>query len=312
MRKSNQKIREKKKSNPTEGTQLHMVERPNIWGKAVDVLVMVVCGVIALCCAIPLWHVLMASLSDGKALMAHEGIVFFPVGEATLDAYKSVFRDNGIMLGYLNTIIYVVGATFFGMFLSITGGYVLSRQTRLKPLLTIFIILPVLFGGGLIPTYMVVRKLGMLGTRWALLIPGCVNAMGPILMMNGFNSVPNTLYEAARIDGAGHIRTMLQVMLPGAMNIGTVCILNSVIGQWNAWFNASIYLPNDRDKWPLQLWIRQITADNDNFFMSSNPDYSRYVVQFAVIVVATAPLLCVFPFFQEKLEKGIIGGGIKG
>lgn len=133
-----------------------------------------------------------------------------------------------------------------------------------------------------------------------------------VMMMNAFNSVPKEMYEAARIDGAGHIRTMVQVLLPQAMNLGSVIILNSVVMQWNAWFNASIYVPNNKKAWPLQLWIRQITADNQNFLRSANPDYSRYLIQYAVIVAATLPIIVLFPFFQDKLEKGVIGGGVKG
>ena len=133
-----------------------------------------------------------------------------------------------------------------------------------------------------------------------------------IMMMNAFNSVPHEMYEAARIDGAGHFRTMWQVMLPQAMNLGFVIILNSVVMQWNSWLQASIYVTNKKDLWPLQLWIKQITADNENFLRSENPDYNRYLIQYAVIVAATLPILLLFPFFQDKLEKGVIAGGVKG
>lgn len=120
------------------------------------------------------------------------------------------------------------------------------------------------------------------------------------------------MYEAARIDGAGHFRTMSQIMLPQAMNLGSVIILNSVVGQWNSWLQASIYVPNKRNLWPLQLFIREITANNENFLQTSNPDYSRYLIRYAVIVAATLPIIVLFPFFQDKLEKGVIAGGVKG
>ena len=101
-------------------------------------------------------------------------------------------------------------------------------------------------------------------------------------------------------------------MLPQAMNLGFVIILNSVVGQWNSWLPASIYTPNNKNLWPLQLWIKQIVADNANFLRSANPDYNRYLIQYAVIVAATLPILVLFPFFQDKLEKGVIAGGVKG
>ena len=105
---------------------------------------------------------------------------------------------------------------------------------------------------------------------------------------------------------------MWQVMLPKAMNLGFVIILNSVVMQWNSWLQASIYVTNKKNLWPLQLWIKQITADNENFLRSANPDYNRYLIQYAVIVAATLPILLLFPFFQDKLEKGVIAGGVKG
>lgn len=302
----------KRTKDPTGGSELHMVERPTIGGRIADIVVILLCALVAFCSVIPMWHVLMASLSDGKTLLATEGLLLLPVGNINLDAYKAVFRDSSIIMGYANTLLYVVAATALGMFINITAGYVLSRRSKLKPILVLFCVFCTLFSGGVIPLYMVVRGLGLLGTRWALIIPGCTMPISAVMMMNAFNSVPHELYEAARIDGAGHVRTMVSVMLPGAMNLGTVLILNSVVSQWNAWYNASIYVTNQRDCWPLQLWIQQIIADNENFYLSANPDYTRYVIQYAVIIISVVPILVALPFFQDKLEKGVIGGGIKG
>ena len=229
-----------------------------------------------------------------------------------MEGYKHIFNDSSILTGYLNTIIYTAASTALGFFIAVTAGYAMSRDTKLKGIMIMVMMLPMLFGGGMVPTYMVIRKLGWVGTRWALIIPGCTNAMFMVMMMNAFNSVPKEMYEAARIDGAGHFRTMSRIMLPQAMNLGSVIILNSVVGQWNSWLQASIYVPNKRNLWPLQLFIREITANNENFLQSSNPDYSRYLIRYAVIVAATLPIIVLFPFFQDKLEKGVIAGGIKG
>lgn len=293
-------------------TDSRMVENPSIGDRIVNVAVIFLCALVAFCCVVPMWHVVMSSFSDGKDLLAHDGLAWLPVGGFTLDGYKHIFKDAGILTGYWNSVIYTVCSTTIGFFLAALTGYALSRQTKLKTPMTLFLMLPMLFSSGLVPTYMVIRALGWVGTRWAMIIPGCTNAMFMIMMMNAFNSVPHEMYEAARIDGAGHLRTMLQVMLPQAMNLGSVIILNSVVGQWNAWLQASIYVPNKKNLWPLQLWIKQITADNENFLRTSNPDYSRYLIQYAVIVAATLPILIMFPFFQDKLEKGVIGGGVKG
>jgi len=289
-----------------------MVETPTAGDRVVDVIVYTVCALVALASVIPMWHVLMSSLSDGKTLLAHEGLVLLPVGKINLDGYKLIFQNNGIMQGFLNSIIYTVGITVCGFLLATITGYALSRKTKMKPIVTALIMFTMLFSGGMVPTYMVVRALGWVGTRWALIIPGCTNAMYMIMMMNAFNSVPREMYEAATIDGAGHIRTLFNVALPQAMNLGYVIILNTVVGAWNSWLPASIYVSNKKSLWPLQLWIQQITADNQNFLNTSNPDYSRYLIQFCVIVVATLPIVVAFPFFQDKLEKGVLAGGIKG
>ncbi len=293
-------------------SNISMVETPTAGDRVVDVIVILLCGLVAFCSVIPMWHVLMSSISDGKSLLAHNGLVLLPVGGVTLDGFRYIFKNDGIVTGYLNSIIYTVSATAFGFILSAMTGYALSRPTKLKPIITGMIMFTMLFGGGMVPTYMVIRAIGWVGTRWSLIIPGCTNAMFMVMMMNAFNSIPKEMYEAARIDGADQFRTMFQIMLPQAMNIGSVIILNSVVGQWNAWLPASIYVPNDKKLWPLQLWIKQITADNENFLNTSNPDYSRYLIKFAVIIAATLPIIILFPFFQDKLEKGVIAGGVKG
>ena len=194
-----------------------MVEKTNGWGKVATTLICAVLYIIALCCLIPLWHVLISSISDGQRLLAHEGVVFYPLGQPTLDGYRYVFRDSRILLGYANSLMYVAGQVLFGFVINVLGGYVLSRKPKLAPALTIALVLTMMFSGGTVPTYMNVRRLGMVGTRWALIIPGCTNAIFVMMAVRAFAGVPEATVEAAKLDGAGHIRTMLQVMLPQAM-----------------------------------------------------------------------------------------------
>lgn len=302
----------KKTQTAEEGRTLHMVEHKGISDHIADVIVHLLVALVAFISVIPMWHVLMTSLSDGKMVMAYEGLVWKWIGNFNIKAYGLIFDNASILSGYANTIIYTVSSTALGFVLASITGYALSRDTKLKTPISLILMATMLFGGGMVPTYMVIKYLGWVGTRWALIIPGCTNAMFMIMMMNAFNSVPHEMYEAARIDGAGHFRIMWQVMLPQAMNLGAVIILNSVVGQWNSWLPASIYTPNNKNLWPLQLWIKQIVADNANFLRSANPDYNRYLIQYAVIVAATLPILVLFPFFQDKLEKGVIAGGVKG
>ncbi len=290
-----------------------MVERRTAPGVIANILIFTALLLVMFACVIPLWHVLMASLSDGKELLAKEGVLWLPAGgTVNLEGYKLLFKDSSILQGYANTLLYVVASTVLGMFINVTAGYAMSRKTKLRGIMILFVMFTILFNGGLIPTYMVIKNLGWIGTRWALIVPGCTTAFFMVMMMAAFNDVPEATVEAARIDGAGHMRTMFQVMLPQTRSMATVVILNSIIMQWNSWFTASIYVTNRRDLWPLQLWIKQVVADNASILQTANPDYNRILIQYAVIIAATLPILVAFPFFQKTMEKGMLIGGVKG
>lgn len=296
------------KKRPREG----MIENATIGGKIANVLNTIILCVIIFASVVPLWHTVMSSFSDGKALMSHEGLVLWPLGDGfNIEGYKLTFRNDSIIRGYFNTIIYVAGNVILGFVINVIGGYVLSRNTKLKTFFRLFVIFSIMFSGGTVPLYMVVRSLGLTGTMWSLIIPSCTNAMFMIMVMNSFLSVPEATVEAAKIDGAGHIRLMFQVMLPQAMGLAIVTMINTGIMAWNAWFEASIYISTKKELWPLQLWIKELTANNQDFLNYSNPDYNRYLIQFVVIVVSTLPVLIVFPFFQGKLEKGMVMGAVK-
>lgn len=288
-----------------------MVEHFSLKDYIVHIIVIILCGIIGICSVIPLWHVLMSSFSDGKVLLTHEGMVWWPVGGFTLDGYSFIFENAEIIRGYINTVIYTVTATALGWFLSVTAAYAMSRETKLKKYMIAFVMVPMLFGGGMLPTYMVIRSLGWVGTPLALIIPGCTNTMFIVMMMNAMLGVPKEMYEAARMDGASHFQTLFKVSLPLVKNMSAVILLNSVLGQWNAWLQASIYVPNNREYWPLQLFVRELTSNNDNFLQSSAVDYNRYLIQYAVIIATSLPVLAAFPFFQKKLEKAAISGGVK-
>lgn len=292
--------------------QSSMIEHPSLGGKIADCILIIICILVAFCSIIPMWHELMASLSEPKELLKHEGLVAWPVGNVTFEGYKRIFSDSSIILGFINTMIYVIGGTGLGYVLSVLGGFCFSRKTKLSPILIAICTFTMLFSGGTVPTYMVVRNLGMVNTRWSLIIPACTSAMNAIMMMNAFMQVPHEYEEAAVMDGCGPIRMLFQVLLPQAKTMGMVLILQTAIAQYNAWFDASIYVTNKKSCWPLQLWIKQMVADNESFLLSANPDYNRYLIQFAVVIATTLPILIALPFFQDKLEKGVIAGGIKG
>ncbi len=288
-----------------------MVQDTSTGRRVVDVILHVAVILLAIVCVLPMWHTIMASLSDPFELLAHKGFVLYPLGGVTFEGYKLIFRDASILKGYGNTIYYTIATTGIGFVLNVLGGYALSRQTKLKSAMSIFLIISMMFSGGMIPTYMVMNELGLVGTEWAIILPEATMAMYAIVGMNAFASVPEATVEAARIDGAGHIRVMFQVMLPQCLSLFVITVLNTFVGSWNSWISASIYVPFDRDKWPIQLWIQQMVQENQNFLQSANPDYNMYLIQFGVIVAAVLPILVMFPFFQKYLEAGSITGGVK-
>lgn len=279
---------------------------------------------VAFICLIPLWHVLMASISEpnliafGMGETYKGGIVWWPVANADgawdFSGYEYIFEDGSIFRGYLNTILYMVASTAIGMFINVTGGYVISRNSKLKPFFTLYVMFTAMFHGGIIPTYAVLNGLGMINNSLSVIIPGRTNAFFLIMLSNAFASVPESTIESAEIDGAGHMRIMWQIVLPQAMTFAVVVILNSVILQWNSWMPASIYLSsNVFDLWPLQLLIRDLSARSENYLAAgSAAAWSLYLVRYTVIIASTLPILCIFPFFQKKLEKNVVVGAVKG
>lgn len=277
-----------------------------------DIFIMLILLVVMFISIIPLWHVVMSSFSQGELLLSHQGVVLLPVGEINFGGYQLIFKNPSVLKSYLNTLLYVVGGTGLGLVFNIIAGYILSRDTRFKPFMVVFFVITTMFSGGVVPTYMVIKSLGMTGTRWAMIIPGCTNAMFILYMMNAYMMIDRSYEEAAAIDGAGHFQIMFQVLLPQAKGMAMVIAINTAIMKWNGWFEASIYTPTQKQMWPLQLWVKQLTANTTEFLKSANPDYNQYLVQYAVIVIATLPLLAAMPFFIKKLEKGVAIGGIKG
>lgn len=289
-----------------------MVESTSFGGHVANFLLGAVIFLVAFCSVVPMWHVLMSSFSDGRSLFASEGLILFPAGGFSLGGYELMFQDGAILRSYLVTIIYVVATAAAGLVLNVLGGYVLSQPSKLRGPLMGITMFSVMFSGGLIPTYMVNEKLGLVGSPLAVIIPGCTNAMFIIMVMNAYLQVPKETVEAARIDGAGHLSIMFRVMLPQAKGLVLVTVVNTALGAWNDWFSASIYLPRQRDLWPLQLVIKDLVARNQDFLNYANPDYNRYLIQYVVIVIATLPVLMLLPFFIKKLEDNMVLGAVKG
>lgn len=292
-----------------------MVEKASGADVLLDVIIFLLLALASFIFIVPLWHVVMASFSEGNLLVAHNGIAWWPIVSDgagwNLGGYQLVFTYDGVLTGYMNTIIYVVASTLLGLVLNVIGGYVMSRRSMLQPFFVVYVLITMLFSGGMLPTFVIVQKLGLIDTRFAIILLSCTNAIYMILAMNAFNGVNRATVEAAEIDGAGHFRIMFKVMLPQCVSMFAVVILFTVVGIWNSWFEAKIYTPFDKTLWPLQLWINEIKAQTGGFLQEMNPDWNKYVLTYSVIVIATMPILIIATIFQKWIEKGVVLGGVK-
>ena len=222
-----------------------------------------------------------------------------------------------IWSGYGNTILNLVLALAFNISLTTLGAYALSRKELMvrRPIM-LMIIFTMFFSGGLIPNYILVRNLGMVDTRWALFIPTAISAYNLIIMRTSFESIPDTLIEAAKLDGAGDFTILFRVALPISNAVVAVMVLFYAVEQWNSWFPAFIYLKS-RELWPLQLVLREIIIENNVSDMLTGVDAAEMLavsesIKYATIVVATLPILCIYPFLQKYFVKGVMIGAVKG
>ncbi len=291
-----------------------MVVTPTVGGRIADTILIIIALTAAFVCIIPMWHVLMASISDGKELIGNSGLLVLPIGKVSFKGYQLLFAEPDMISGYVNTLVYVVGTIAFGTVINVLGGYAISRKTKMQTVMTVVIVFTMMFGGGMIPTYMIMHSLNLTDSRFVVILLDATMAMYVIMSANAFRSVPESTVESARLDGAGHFRIMFQIMLPQCMSIFVVTIIYTFVGAWNSWLTAKIYVPYDTSKHPLLLIINTINANHtsSSVLRESNPDYARLTIQHAVVIAATLPMFIAFPFFQKKLEAGVIGGAVKG
>ena len=274
--------------------------------------------IFAFLCFIPIWHVLMSSISDPRLLMSSSGVIFKPLGNITFEGYKLVLKNSEILVGYGNTIMYVIFTTCLGTLLTAIAGYLISHKSFLPAkFLTIFILFTMMFSGGLIPTYMVIRGLGFINTRWALLLPSLMNAYYIMMMKSAFEQLPVSFEESARLDGAGSMTILFKILLPLVKANLAVIVMFTVLMQWNSWYPASIYLPRTREYWPLQLFMRELLVQNDasKVITSSQSigaaNFTSNLVKYCVTIVGTLPVLCAYPFAQKYFVTGVTMGGVK-
>ncbi|MDU6629315.1 MAG: carbohydrate ABC transporter permease [Lachnoanaerobaculum sp.] len=272
-------------------------------------------SILALLCIYPIWYVLMASLSNGNLIMQHSGVLLFPI-KPNIASYIAVFKNKMILSGYLNTIKILVISLILQITMTSIGAYFFSRERVLfkKPLMFI-ITLTMFISGGMIPFYQNLRSLHLMNSHWGLILPFMISTYNMIILKTSFESIPKSLSEAARIDGAGHIRILFSIVLPLSKPVLAVMLLYYGVGVWNGWFWASTIL-TDRAMYPLQVILREILLSNDTSVMTqgvSSGDLEAVgaTIRYATVIVATLPILCAYPFLQKYFTKGIMIGAVK-
>ena len=253
----------------------------------------------------PLVYILIASFTDPVTLL-NEGISF-NVSEWTLEGYITILSDPAMIRGFISVST------------SVMAGYALAQKELVgRSFISNIFVVTMFFGGGLVPTYLLIKSLGMLDTIWAIILPGAVNVWNIILSRTYFQSLPKELIESSKIDGADDLQTFIKIILPLAKPIILVLVLYAFVAQWNSYFDAMIYLKSD-DLAPLQLVLRRILIQNepmpgmisDQLALAELKRLSE-MIKYAAIVISSLPLMIMYPFFQKYFEEGVMVGSIKG
>ena len=286
-------------------------------GKAIIYLILVLlCGSIVIC----FWHLLNLSLSPSY-IATKGGLLLYPK-DATLDNYARVIGNRYIWVGYKNTILRTVVGTVLQLFFTSMGAYVLSKKFfPHRTFWTVFIVFTMFFSGGLIPSYLLVKELGMIDSYASMILPGLISAYNMVIVRNYFQSLPEEIEESCLIDGAGRFRIFLQFVLPLSKPILATVALWLAVGHWNSWFDVLIYIQNDPNKFTLQIVLRRIILTGSKEILdtsaAANAAEMESVVsseglKAACIYVTTLPILCAYPFVQKFFVKGIMIGSLKG
>jgi multiple sugar transport system permease protein/putative aldouronate transport system permease protein len=266
----------------------------------------------------PCIFVISASFSSGPAVMSGK-VVLFPVG-ISLEGYRTVFNTNTVWTGFRNSLFYTVAATTINLIMTMTTAYCLSRNDLPgRNIITLLFTFTMFFNGGMIPTYMLIMKLGMLNTPWALIVPGAIGVFNMIIAKTFIqNSIPLELLDAAKIDGCGDIGYYVKIVLPLSQAIIAVLILFYGVQHWNAYFNAMIYLHN-KNLYPLTIFLREIlmasqidpgTVDDPEIQMRLAD--AAAVIKYSLIIVTVVPVVIIYPFVQKYFIKGVMIGSVKG
>jgi putative aldouronate transport system permease protein len=283
--------------------------------KVFGVFNMFLLGMVALLCLYPFIYTLTISLSTATEA-SRDGFHFYPK-EISLTSYKVVLSNPDIVTGFMNSVVRTVLGTVLTLMATCVAAYPLSRREMPhRSLITFIIVFTMLFGGGVVPGYLLIKKLGLINTVWVLVVPGMLSAFNIIIVKNFFQSLPESLVESARIDGAGEWRILFQVFIPLSKPVLATVALWSAVAHWNAWFDAMLYITDDR-KQVLQTFLQRIVIESGTKMMELGINdtavisFTAETIKAATIIVTILPIICVYPFVQKYFVKGIMLGGVK-
>lgn len=290
--------------------------------KITDVIIYILMIALCIVCVYPLLFTVFAAFSDAKKLMNRTGLLFAPLMPMTLQGFKLTFSNAKLVVSIGNTLIYVIGGTLLGLSITALAAFVLSRKNFLLrgPIMK-FITFTMFFNGGIIPLFFVVKALQIYNTRWAFILPWAMSAYNMIIMRTFFMGIPDALEEAALLDGASDLQIFYKVYIPLSTAVIAVVAMYYGVGWWNSWYQSLILQP-DNKLWPLQMILRETLISNQtvsaqagqamDVTMMAEESYTRELVKYCTVVVATVPILVIYPFLQKYFVKGVMLGAVKG
>ncbi|MBO5069664.1 MAG: carbohydrate ABC transporter permease [Roseburia sp.] len=286
---------------------------------AFDIFCILFCGIVCVITLYPMYYVFIMSVSSPEAVNSMS-VFLYPKG-FQLESYTLLFKDIQLWKAYGNTIIYTVASTVLILVTSVLGAYPLTVSgLRGRKFFVAFLLIPMYFGGGLIPSFLLINELGLYGTRWAIILPASFNIWNMILVRTFFSGLPEELRESAKMDGAGHLRILFQIFLPVSKSVLAVVSIYSIVGMWNSWFNAQVYLPSS-DLQPLQMYLKRVLVQMSVNLSELNSTeiedamermFSATQLKYSMIIFTTLPIIFTYPFFQKYFIKGVMVGSLKG
>ena len=280
--------------------------------QGLDIIICVILVFYAILIVFPFWNAFVISVSSESAYLKNN-LLLWPT-ELDLTSYQKVFANNELWNGFGITMILLIGGTLYQLFFTVITGYAMSRNKWTgKNFVMNMILVTMFFGGGMVPYYYLIKGLGMINTIWVMIIPGAIDTFNMLLMRNYFASLPAEMEESAKIDGANDVIIFVKIFLPLSLPMLATVGLFFAVGNWNSWYNAMLFIPDDRSIWPLQMVLRtminKVSSNIEN--PTAQEDFSQGLTM-ASIFFTIVPMMCFYPFLQRFFVKGIVVGAIKG